>query len=278
MTRDIVERLRERAASYRMSGPSAEHTAALLDEAADKLSAISSSPLPPAGRDYTDFGVDANDPESAIAAELDNGPDAARIMRVLNDLGFVIVRQPLASPPVPEAPGHTDLMVTPESLDAWLDANPPPPVPVGEPKPFAWHCIGKGEGWVESKFVRSQEDADYYTRPGWTVTPLYASPPVPVGEPIWQHRERVYTGDGCSWSRWQDGRLRSGVDGEERPLYAAPSVGDELVKALTAILREPYGCVFCDSGVLRDPKKSHRDDCGYTLARKALGLREGEAP
>jgi hypothetical protein len=24
------------------------------------------------------------------------------------------------------APGHTDLMVTPESIDAWLEANPPP--------------------------------------------------------------------------------------------------------------------------------------------------------
>jgi hypothetical protein len=25
-----------------------------------------------------------------------------------------------------EAPGHTDLMVTPESLDKWLESNPPP--------------------------------------------------------------------------------------------------------------------------------------------------------
>ena len=30
-----------------------------------------------------------------------------------------------ASAGVCEAPGHTDLMVTPESLDAWLEANPP---------------------------------------------------------------------------------------------------------------------------------------------------------
>jgi hypothetical protein len=28
--------------------------------------------------------------------------------------------------PTPEAPGHTDLMVTPESIDAWLVENPPP--------------------------------------------------------------------------------------------------------------------------------------------------------
>lgn len=27
------------------------------------------------------------------------------------------------------APGHTDLMVDPESLDAWLEANPLPPEP-----------------------------------------------------------------------------------------------------------------------------------------------------
>lgn len=34
----LVERLRERAESYRMGGPSSEHTAALLDEAATALS------------------------------------------------------------------------------------------------------------------------------------------------------------------------------------------------------------------------------------------------
>lgn len=35
----LVERLRERAESYRMGGPSSEHTAALLDEAATALAA-----------------------------------------------------------------------------------------------------------------------------------------------------------------------------------------------------------------------------------------------
>ncbi|PDT47288.1 hypothetical protein CO661_13990 [Sinorhizobium fredii] len=34
---DIVERLRERADSYRQSGPSAEHTAVLLEEAAIEI-------------------------------------------------------------------------------------------------------------------------------------------------------------------------------------------------------------------------------------------------
>ncbi len=32
-------------------------------------------------------------------------------------------------PPDPEAPGHTDLMVSPESIDAFLEANPLPPDP-----------------------------------------------------------------------------------------------------------------------------------------------------
>lgn len=43
MTRDVealIARLRERAASYRQSGPSAEHTASLLAEAADALAAL----------------------------------------------------------------------------------------------------------------------------------------------------------------------------------------------------------------------------------------------
>lgn len=36
---DIVKRLRERAESYRMGGPSSEHTAAMLDEAAAAIEA-----------------------------------------------------------------------------------------------------------------------------------------------------------------------------------------------------------------------------------------------
>lgn len=38
--------------------------------------------------------------------------------------------------PVDAAPGHTDLMVTPESLDAWLEKNPPPEFP-STPAPIA---------------------------------------------------------------------------------------------------------------------------------------------
>lgn len=40
--------------------------------------------------------------------------------------------------------------------------------------------------------------------------------------------------------------------------------------ALKRILAKPAGCPWCDSGVLRNPKKSHSDDCGFKLAREAL--------
>lgn len=40
MSSELVERLRERAESYRMGGPSSEHTAALLDDAAASIEAL----------------------------------------------------------------------------------------------------------------------------------------------------------------------------------------------------------------------------------------------
>lgn len=43
-----------------------------------------------------------------------------------------------------------------------------------------------------------------------------------------------------------------------------------LAEALKALLREPYGCPFCDSGMLRNPRKVHLPDCGYALAATAL--------
>jgi hypothetical protein len=83
--------------------------------------------------------------------------------------------------------------------------------------PFAWHCLGKGDGWAEDKIVRSKEDADYYSRPGWTVTPLYKptashSSPVPtapgveptdVGETAEELAESLthMTSIGIEWQR-----------------------------------------------------------------------------
>jgi len=42
------------------------------------------------------------------------------------------------------------------------------------------------------------------------------------------------------------------------------------VVALRAILADPYGCQFCDSGKLRSPHKPHDDNCGYRLAEMVL--------
>lgn len=41
--------------------------------------------------------------------------------------------------------------------------------------------------------------------------------------------------------------------------------------ALQAILNEPFGCPFCDSGKLRNPNKDHTSTCGFKLAVEALG-------
>ncbi len=74
-----------------------------------------------------------------------------------------------------------------------------------------------------------------------------------------------------------------GMDGVEdaanaRLIAAAP----ELYAALKALMAEPYGCPFCDSGKLRmpnNPAKDHEVDCGFALARAALAHAEaGEQP
>jgi hypothetical protein len=46
----------------------------------------------------------------------------------------------------------------------------------------------------------------------------------------------------------------------------------EMGRALAAILAEPHGCVFCDSGKLRNPDKQHEITCGFDMARAALGI------
>lgn len=38
--------------------------------------------------------------------------------------------------------------------------------------------------------------------------------------------------------------------------------------ALDAILADPSGCVFCDSGNLRNPDKDHDPKCGFALAKQ----------
>lgn len=40
--------------------------------------------------------------------------------------------------------------------------------------------------------------------------------------------------------------------------------------AIRRILAEPHGCRFCDSGILRNPSKTHDHDCGYDMAKESL--------
>jgi wyosine [tRNA(Phe)-imidazoG37] synthetase (radical SAM superfamily) len=46
--------------------------------------------------------------------------------------------------------------------------------------------------------------------------------------------------------------------------------GAEMHRALRLILAKPYGCVFCDSGTLRNTTKDHDTDCGFALAQKII--------
>lgn len=50
----------------------------------------------------------------------------------------------------------------------------------------------------------------------------------------------------------------------------APIHSDKVEAALRAILKEPYGCVFCDSGKLRNPAKPHDPECGFAMAADAF--------
>jgi hypothetical protein len=88
-------------------------------------------------------------------------------------------------------------------------------------------------------------------------------------ERTWSHREiaRLKGELEIAWGQAEAGdRLREKAEARESRLRAA----------LEAILREPYGCPFCNSGKLRNPLKTHTDDCGYALAPAALA--EKEAP
>jgi len=43
---------------------------------------------------------------------------------------------------------------------------------------------------------------------------------------------------------------------------------------LTALIDNPHGCRLCDYGVLRNPSKSHDDDCPYAVAKSLLQPRD----
>ena len=61
----------------------------------------------------------------------------------------------------------------------------------------------------------------------------------------------------------------------------SPSTSLEMIEyirtlehTIRLILAEPYGCVFCDSGKLRNVGKWHKNNCGFYMAGQFLGVRD----
>lgn len=78
--------------------------------------------------DVSALGCERDGLRNALQASTDR---AQRFLDTFGDLGDCVTqadindwREVLATPAVSDAPGHTDLMVTPESIDAWLEKNP----------------------------------------------------------------------------------------------------------------------------------------------------------
>jgi hypothetical protein len=66
------------------------------------------------------------------------------------------------------------------------------------------------------------------------------------------------------------------------PARGLAQAAPDMLEALTALLKDPTGCAFCDSG---KPRKSvrtgelceHDEACGYVLARAAIAKATGSA-
>ena len=56
-------------------------------------------------------------------------------------------------------------------------------------------------------------------------------------------------------------------------LIAQAERAERLEQAARLVLEEPYGCPFCDSGILRkhlNPDALHAPNCGFQMLRAAL--------
>lgn len=62
----------------------------------------------------------------------------------------------------------------------------------------------------------------------------------------------------------------NGHDDYDRAVLHVLNDFDKLESALRAIVAEPFGCVFCDSGKLRNPAKRHDAKCGFGMAQRLL--------
>jgi hypothetical protein len=62
-------------------------------------------------------------------------------------------------------------------------------------------------------------------------------------------------------------------------LVTIVNAAPDLLAACEAVISNPYGCPFCDSGTLRtpnNPAKDHNPDCPYVLLRAAVRKARGE--
>ena len=46
--------------------------------------------------------------------------------------------------------------------------------------------------------------------------------------------------------------------------------------AIDGLLENPHGCAFCDYGKLRNPDKSHADNCAHALVERLIKRADGE--
>jgi hypothetical protein len=136
MSSELVERLRERAESYRMGGPSSEHTAALLDDAATRLEALEADNAELRKKlngcqwywpeDDTSEDCCGESAQEIVQNAYDwSSKNAGRIVAVARG-GIVEVMYCAALPPADDADSDDDFWVeaeTEEAAQAMLDAE-----------------------------------------------------------------------------------------------------------------------------------------------------------
>ena len=93
----------------------------------------------------------------------------------------------------------------------------------------------------------------------------------------WVGKDRVVIAQ-CFTGEWKNivDKVRGGnpveADANTKLIAAAP----DLLAALRGIFAERWGCPMCDSGVLRNPAKTHWPECPYAKAELAIAKAEGK--